>query len=224
MGNSKVTIAAFFDMDRTLLSDSSSFLMIRYLRDRGEISGREILRLLAVLLRYRLGILDIPTLTRRLVADLAGQREADRIAFSQRWFDEQLVYYVAARGREFLERHRQAGHRLALITASPNYTADPLAAYLQISPDDVLATRFEVQDGHFTGRVVEPLCFREGKLYWARRYAAAHGIDLSASYFYTDSIDDLPLLEAVGFPVAVNPDKPLRKLALRRGWPIVQFY
>lgn len=198
--------------------------MIRYLRDRGEISARELLRLLSVLLRYRVGLLDIPTLTRQLVAGMAGQREADRIAFSQRWFEEQLVNYVAARGREFLEQHRRAGHRLALITASPSYTADPLAAYLQICPEDVLATRFEVREGHFTGRVVEPMCFREGKLYWAQRYAAAHGIDLSASYFYTDSIDDLPLLEAVGYPVAVNPDKALRQLALRRGWPIVQFY
>lgn len=219
-----MTVAAFFDMDNTLLSESSSLLMVRYLRSQGHLTAQQMLIVIAILLRYKLGLLDIPTLMRRLVADLAGRPEAERIAFSQRWFKEQLVHYVAPRAREFLEKHRRAGHRLAIITASPNYTADPLAAFVEIAKSDVLATRFEVRDGVFTGRVVEPMCFGEGKRYWAEQYAATHGVDLAASYFYTDSIDDLPLLEVVGHPVAVNPDKPLRRLALQRGWPIVQFY
>lgn len=217
-------IAAYFDMDRTLLSDSSSLLWMRYMRQRGELAARELFHLGAILLRYKLGMLDIPALTRSLVADFVGQPEAERIAFSRRWFDEQLVNYVAEEARRVLETHRQRGHRPAIITASPIYTADPLAAYLQIAPGDVLATRVEVQDGHFTGRVVEPMCYREGKLQWAEQHAARHGIDLSVSYFYTDSIDDLALLERVGHPIAVNPDKPLLRLAERQGWPVVRFY
>jgi putative phosphoserine phosphatase/1-acylglycerol-3-phosphate O-acyltransferase len=217
-------IAAYFDMDRTLLSDSSSLLWMRYMRQRGELTTRQLFHLAPVLLRYKLGLLDIPALTRSLVADLTGHPEAERVAFTRRWFDEQLVDYVAEEGRRVLETHRQWGHRLVIITASPIYTASPLAEHLQIAPDDVLATRVEVRNGHFTGRVVEPMCYREGKLQWAERHAARHGIELASSYFYTDSIDDLSLLERVGHPIAVNPDKPLQRQAEQRGWPVVRFY
>lgn len=217
-------IAAYFDMDRTLLSDSSSLLWMRYMRQRGELAAWQLLRLAPVLLRYKLGLLDIPTLTRSLVADFAGHPEAERVAFSRRWFDEQLVDFVAEEARRVLETHRQLGHRLVIITASPIYTAYPLAEHLRIASDDVLATRVEVRDGYFTGRVVEPLCYRAGKLQWAEQHAARHAIDLSASYFYTDSIDDLALLERVGHPIAVNPDKPLHQWAERQGWPVVRFY
>lgn len=217
-------IAAYFDMDRTLLSDSSSLLWMRYMRQRGELAARQFLHLASILLRYKFGVLDVPAMTRSLVADFAGQPEAERVAFSRRWFDEQLVNYVAAEARRVLELHRQQGHRPVIITASPIYTAEPLAAHLQIVPDDVLATRIEVRNGRFTGRVVEPMCYKEGKLQWAEQHAARHGIDLSASYFYTDSIDDLSLLERVGHPVAVNPDKPLYRWAEQRGWPVVRFY
>lgn len=217
-------IAAYFDMDRTLLTDSSSFLWLRYMRQRGEMTAKQFLHLVPLLLRYKLGVLDMRALSRSLVAQLAGQPEAERVAFSRLWFGEQLVRYVAPEGRRVLEAHRQAGHRPILITASPIYTAAPLAEHLGIPPQDVLATRAEVYAGHFTGRMVEPMCYREGKLYWAEEHAARHGIDLQASYFYTDSIDDLPLLQRVSHPVAVNPDKPLRRWAEQQGWPVVRFY
>lgn len=218
------TICAFFDMDRTLLTRSSSLLWIRYMWQKKLLSQADLVRYGWVLLRYRLRRLDIPALTRQLVGDLAGEEEADRVVFSRQWFDEQLIHYVAPEGRRAVERHRAEGHRLALITASPNYTADPLAAHLEIGLHSVLATRFEVEGGRFTGRLVEPMCFGQGKRLYAERYAAQHAVDLDASYFYTDSIDDLPLLERVGHPVAVNPDTALGKLAQRRGWPMVLFY
>jgi phosphoserine phosphatase len=84
-----------------------------------------------------------------------------------------------------------------------------------------IATRVEVVDGKFTGRGIKPFCYGRGKLYWAEKFAEEHGIDLAASWFYTDSIVDLPMLEAVGHPVAVNPDPRLRAEAKRRGWLVV---
>ena len=93
-----------------------------------------------------------------------------------------------------------------------------------MAPEDVLATRFEVHNGRFTGRMLEPMLYGAGKLSAAAAYARHHGLNLAASFFYTDSISDLPLLENVGHPVAVNPDRSLRRLAETKGWSIVRFY
>lgn len=217
-------VAAFFDMDKTLLSDSSVLLLARYMRSRGELPWRDLLKVLGDVIRYKLGQLDLSDTMRRYVAHIAGHLEAERIAYSRQWFLDQLVDYVAEEGHRWVEEHRRCGHRVALITASPTYTADQLARHLAIEPDDVMATRFEVQDGRFTGRVLEPMVYGFGKLQAARAYAARFGVDLARSYFYTDSIEDLPLLERIGNPVAVNPDRALRKLAEARGWAIQRFY
>jgi HAD superfamily hydrolase (TIGR01490 family) len=217
-------IAAFFDMDKTLLSSSSAVLLVRYMRQRGELARQDVMRFLAAMLRYKMGRLDMIETTRALVRELAGESEAERIAHTRQWFQEQLIDYVTEEGRRWVGGHRRLGHRVALITASPSYTADQLAEHLGMASEDVMATRFEVEHGLFTGRMLEPMIYGQGKLDAARVYADQHGVDLRHSYFYTDSVADLPLLEMVGYPVAVNPDGPLRKLARNRGWSIVRFY
>ncbi|MEZ4768535.1 MAG: HAD family hydrolase [Caldilineales bacterium] len=216
--------AAFFDMDRTLLSESSTLLWIRYMRARGELPVSYILRFLGAMVRYQLGQLDMVEMTRRLAKDLAGEPEAQRATSTRRWVAEQVVNFVAPEGLRWLEAHRRRGDRVAMITASPEYTANALADHLAIPHEDVMATRFEVRNGRFTGRMIEPMVIGPGKLLAAQEYAVQNGIDLATSYFYTDSIADLPLLDAVGHPIAVNPDKPLLKLAEARGWDIVRFY
>jgi putative phosphoserine phosphatase/1-acylglycerol-3-phosphate O-acyltransferase len=217
-------VAAFFDMDKTLLSGSSAVLLARYMQRRGELARQDAIRFLKATLRYKLGRLDMIEATRQIVRELAGHSEADRIDYTRQWFTEHLIDYVTEEGRHLVAQHRRLGHRVALITASPSYTADQLAEHLGMAGEDVMATRFEVQQGRFTGRMLEPMVYGEGKLQAACTYAAAYGVDLARSYFYTDSIADLPLLEIVGYPVAVNPDRVLRKVARARGWPIVRFY
>lgn len=217
-------IAAFFDMDKTLLSASSAVLMVRYMVKRGELARQDVLRFISALLRYKMGHLDMVETTRAIVRDLAGQSEAERIAHTRQWFREHLIDYVTEEGRRWVEAHRRLGHRVALITASPSYTAEQLADHLGMAGEDVMATRFEVRQGLFTGRMLEPMIYGQGKLDAAHAYAQTHRVDLGQSYFYTDSIADLPLLEMVGYPVAVNPDRSLRKLARRRGWSVVRFY
>lgn len=216
--------AAFFDMDRTLLSDSSTLLWVRYMRARGELPALELMRYLGAVIRYSVGQLDMADLTRRLAKELAGQPEIERMSLTRRWVADQVVNFVAPEGRRWLDAHRKRGHRVAMITASPAYTADALAEHLAIPVEDVMATRFEVRNGRFTGRMIEPMVIGEGKLSAAQEYAARNGIDLAASYFYTDSIADLALLEKVGHPVAVNPDRQLLKVAEAHGWHIVRFY
>lgn len=217
-------IAAFFDMDKTLLSASSAVLLARYMQKRGELARQDAVRFLRAMLSYKLGRLDMIEATRQIVRELAGHSEADRIAYTRQWFTEHLIDYVTEEGRRWVDGHRRLGHRVALITASPSYTAAQLAEHLGMAEEDVMATRFEVRHGLFTGRMLEPMIYGEGKLEAARTYAAVHHVDLARSYFYTDSIADRPLLDMVGYPVAVNPDRSLRRLAKDRGWAIVRFY
>ncbi len=215
-------IAALFDLDHTILTASSGRLFVRYLRQRRAISRRQEAAIWAWSGLYLLGLMDYPHLIARLTADVAGQDEAATWAMCLRWFDEMVVAYISEEARRAIARHRAEGHQVAIVTAATLYAAGPVAAHLGLG-DHVLATRLEVQDGHFTGRLVEPACYGKGKVYWAERYATERGIDLSRSYFYTDSVSDLPLLERVGHPVAVNPDWRLRRIARARGWPIVSF-
>jgi HAD superfamily hydrolase (TIGR01490 family) len=116
--------------------------------------------------------------------------------------------------------HREAGHLTVLLTSATRYLAEPLGADLGI--DHFLVTELVVRDGRFTGQVIEPVCYGRGKVYWAERFAAEHGVDLTRSYFYTDSITDLPVLDRVGHPRVVHPDPRLRRLAQRRGWQVLR--
>ncbi|MEA3335374.1 MAG: HAD family hydrolase [Chloroflexota bacterium] len=219
-----MTIAAFFDMDRTLLTDSSSLLWMRYMRQRGELPLSAVLRFSGLMARYKMGCLNMVKTSRALAKELEGEREVDRVTATGQWFRDQVVDYVAAEGRRWLDAHRRLGHRVVIITGSPVYTANELAGHLGIAGEDVLGTRFRVVNGYFTGHMVDPMCYGEGKRVIAEAYAGKHGVDLESSYFYTDSVSDLPLLERVGFPVAVNPDPALRRQAEGKGWSIQRFY
>ena len=108
---------------------------------------------------------------------------------------------------------------LAILSSSPPYVTEPLAAMLGI--EHVMCTRFEVHaDGNFAGRHVAPACYGRGKVHWAERFAAEHGVDLDGSWFYTDSYSDLPMLERVGVRKVINPDTRLLRHARRAGWDI----
>jgi HAD superfamily hydrolase (TIGR01490 family) len=116
--------------------------------------------------------------------------------------------------------HRRAGHIVAILTSATRYLAEPLGADLGI--DHLLVTHLVVREGRFTGEVVEPVCYGRGKVYWAQRFATEQGLDLARSYFYTDSITDLPVLDRVGHPCVVHPDPRLRRLAQQRGWQVLR--
>jgi len=159
----------------------------------------------------------------RLMVLSAGSSEAEAWRMSNEWFQAMLRHYIAPGARERVAWHRAQGHQVAIVSASTPYAVHPVAQALDLG-EAYLSTRLEVIDGRFTGRVIAPACYDEGKLILARDYAARHGIDLAQSYFYSDSHRDLPLLEAVGHPVAVNPNRRLARLAAARGWPVMCFY
>jgi len=216
-------IAAWFDMDKTLLDTSSGQLYARYLYRFGRMGRRELAQVFWWGVLSRLGVLDMQKLLPRLLAGAAGDDEQAIRALCDRWFVEEVLPHLTRRGQQRVAEHRARGDVVAIVSASTQYVVGPLAAYLGI-PGQYVCTHLVSRDGRLTGEIEPPACYGSGKVVWAERFAAEQGVDLSASTFYTDSISDLPLLERVAHPVAVNPDLRLRRLARRRGWPIEQFY
>jgi HAD superfamily hydrolase (TIGR01490 family) len=213
--------AALFDIDGTLLSVNSAPLYARYLRRHGRARRRDLLITAFYLLQYRLNLLDIERAAERAGGFIAGQREDEVAEFCVRWYEEVVRQYLVPGMQAVVDEHRARGHVLALLSSSTRYLAAPLAAELEIP--HVLVTRLEVVDGRFTGRAVPPLCYGRGKVHWASRFAEEQDVDLAQSYFYTDSVTDLPVLEMVGNPRVVNPDRLLKREARRRGWQMLAF-
>jgi len=215
-------VGAFFDMDNTVLRGSSGRLYLRYLRGRGLLSWPQWLAIGWHVSNYMIGITDFPHLMARLMLQVAGADEAEAWRISEAWFREMVRDFITDEARECIDRHRQLGHRVAIVSAATSYAVAPVARDLGLG-DDYLATQLEVISGQFTGRLIEPACYGTGKVELTRAYCIQHELNLGKSYFYTDSSHDLPLLEAVGHPIAVNPDRALRRIASARRWPIERF-
>jgi HAD superfamily hydrolase (TIGR01490 family) len=212
-------VAAFFDIDGTLLSVNTAPLYARYLRRHGRARRRDLMLTALYLLQYRLNLLDIDRAIERASSFIAGQREDEVAAFCEQWYRDMVRGYLVPEMVGIVERHRRDGHALALLSSSTNYLAQPLARELHF--DHMLVTRLEVVDGCFTGRPIAPVCYGAGKVHWATDFARRNDIDLAQSFFYTDSVTDVPVLELVGNPRIVNPDRLLRRTARKRGWEIV---
>jgi HAD superfamily hydrolase (TIGR01490 family) len=215
-----MTVAAIFDMDNSLLTVDTGMSWTRFLYRRGELPASMLAKAVYWSALYKLAVLDMESVFTKLCMDLRGDSEADMIAKCAVWYRQDVAPYVAPAARVALEHHRQAGHVVALATGSTIYAARPVASGVGI--EHVLATELEVKDGAFTGKP-RALCFGTHKVALADKWAAAHGIDLGRSTFYSDSFNDLPMLERVGTAIAVNPDARLERHARRRGWPTMRW-
>ncbi len=213
---------AFFDLDRTLLAINSGSAWLRYELRAGRVPPVLALRAFAWLLRYSLGSASMEASIRAAVASVRGQSEADMRSRVGDFYARHIRDAYRPGARETLAEHRNAGHRLVLLTSSSNYVADLVCADLQL--DDYLCNHFIVDaNGLYTGAAREPLCFGAGKVQLAQRYADRIRVPLSECWFYSDSHSDAPMLEAVGKAVAVHPDPRLRRLAAKRGWPVADW-
>lgn len=216
-------VAAFFDMDKTLLTASSGWLFLKWLWQTRQLRLHQWMYIVWQVTLYIIGVIDFPQLMSGLMIRVAGSSESEAWRMSSSWFDTSLRHAIAPGGPEQIALHKRQGHHVAIVSAATPYAVKPIAEALGLD-DAFLATELEVIDGRFTGKVLEPACFGPGKVARTRGYAEALGIDLAASYFYSDSASDIPLLDAVGRPVAVNPSRKLAHIADARGWPIMKFY
>jgi HAD superfamily hydrolase (TIGR01490 family) len=211
--------AAFFDMDRTVVRRNTAPLYLAFALRHGRLKRRHALVGAWWTVLYKLTLLDTESAMRRAIAAMTGDDAAALRAFGQEWFDRVVVREVSPTARRLVAAHRRRGDLVVLLTASTDFAAAPLAAHLEM--DAALATRLEADAaGRLTGRPVEPPCLGAGKVVWAEHLAAERDVDLAASTFYTDSFEDRPMLERVGYPVIVNPDPRLARLARRTGWRV----
>ncbi|QKT04416.1 HAD-IB family hydrolase [Ectothiorhodospiraceae bacterium 2226] len=211
---------AIFDLDNTLLAGDSDYLWGRFLVARGLVDGehyeRENQRFYDA---YKAGTLDIHEFLRFSLAPLAAHDPAALHGWHAEFMAEHIRPIIAPGTRALLQRHREAGDELLIITATNRFVTEPIARELGIT--HLLATDPECREGRYTGAVSGTPCFREGKVQRLQAWLAQHGRALDGAWFYSDSHNDLPLLEAVAHPVAVDPDPVLAREARERGWPII---
>ncbi|MFQ5515586.1 MAG: HAD-IB family hydrolase [Myxococcota bacterium] len=214
-------VGALFDMDRTLLAGFSSLLFFQERLLSGRLAPRDLVEALSAAVSFELGRIGFSGLVTGAMGMLRGVSEAALEELGERIFEEQLAGRIYPEARALVTEHRRRGHTLAVISSATRFQVEPIARDLGI--EHVLCTQLEVQNGVFTGRVIKPTCYGEGKALAARELAILYGLDLSASYFYTDSEEDLPLLEIVGRPRPTNPSRSLAGISRERGWPIKRF-
>ncbi|MEE8311360.1 MAG: HAD family hydrolase [Candidatus Binatia bacterium] len=212
-------IAAFFDVDGTLLRVQSGVLYISYLRRNGLMSRADQARIYWAFLTYRLGMLNMRKLVDVTSRWLRGREEEEVAEHCRQWYETEVRGLIRSEIVDLVRDHCAQGHVVALLTGGTHYLNNHLAADLDI--EHVLASELEVVDGRFTGEPIQPLCYGRGKIERATRFAAERGVSLADSYFYTDSITDLPMLEKVGHRRIVDPDPRLRREAQHRGWELV---
>src|SRR5918997_5008218 len=215
--------AAFFDLDKTHIEGSSALHFARAAYRHGMVSRRRLARDVWANLRFRVrGSTDHGTdeLRRRILDSIAGQRVIDL----QRLGPDVLAGILPLLYKQVLSEawaHQDAGRPAYIVTAASQELAEVLAAVLVL--DGGIGMRSEVLDGVYTGRPDGPFTYREGKAEAIREIAEREGIDLAASYAYSDSESDLPMMRAVGHPVAVNPDAALARIAREEGWETLRF-
>ncbi|GAA1244196.1 HAD family hydrolase [Pseudonocardia aurantiaca] len=215
--------AAFFDLDKTIIAGSSALAFSRPFRRQGLINRRAVLRSAYAQLLLVLAGADADTmelLRRRLTALCTGWEVAQIRAIVAETLHDIVEPLVYAEATELIAEHRANGDEVVVLSASGLEVVEPIAAL--VGADRCLATRMGVADGRYTG-VIDYYCYGEEKARAARKIAAEQGYRLADCRAYSDSITDLPLLEAVGHPTAVNPDRALRREAEQRGWPILIF-
>lgn len=215
-------IAAFFDLDRTLLDVNSAGLWAKHELLGGNISVRQFGRVLLWNTLYHLSLIDIETAFREAVAHYRGRLYRDLEEETRRWFKREVAHRIRPGARRALREHRERGHHLVLLTSASAFEAR--AAKDTWALDDCISNDFPTDDrGKLLGTFVPPLCYGPGKVRRAEAWSAEREIELAQCYFYTDSLTDVPMLQAVGHPRVVSPDPRLRRMARRKDWPILQW-
>ncbi|MEH6593344.1 MAG: HAD-IB family hydrolase [Halioglobus sp.] len=222
-------VVAYFDLDRTLIAGYSIVAMawerVRRGLSRGEL--RESLNILGDLIKQQRNesggkkSSSYQRLVRQLTESLSGISEETLTELGEQAYQNTIARWLYREAITLVEAHRAAGHHLVIVSAASHYQIAPIARVLGI--EEICCTQLEVIDGQFTGKAVLPLCFGDGKTLAARRVSKRLKTSLKHCWFYSDSSDDLPLLRAVGHPVAVNPSDKLGAHARANNWPQMHF-
>ena len=214
-------IVRFWDMDHTLIDNDCDVSWKLFLVEKGIAPRSDLDLIVHFWEEYEKGSLDPVSFNEFQLREFAGRTVNEIEALSSEHFEKVARGKVYKDARTLLNEQRGAGDITCMITATNVVIARPVGGFLGF--DSIIATELEVSQGRYTGRISGEYCVGAGKLPYMRRFCAGNGSGLEESYYYGDSIADLPVLEAVGNPVVVNPRDELRGIALERAWPIMDF-
>ena len=215
--------AAFFDLDRTIIGGSSMFIFGLVAFRSGLVTKRELVRDAQNAVAFKMsGASDEKTdaVKDRILQAIEGVKVTTLTNMADEILPK-LMHDVRREARGLIDLHTDAGRDTYIVSASPIEIVGRFAEEMGMTGG--LGTVADISDGVYTGELAQPFCYGEGKADALHRIADEMGYDLEASYAYTDSAGDMPMLDAVGHPVAVNPDKALETVAYHKGWPIVEF-
>lgn len=216
-------VAAFFDLDKTIIATSSAYAFGKEFMHNGLITPAEALQISLTKATYMVvgqTSEQMDSSRDQLAAMVAGWSVAEVDAIVRDTMHSVVTPAIYAEARELIDAHRAAGHDVVIISASAATLVQPIAEELGV--ELVVATELEEVDGRFTGEILH-YNKGEAKARALEAIAAEHGVDLDQSFAYSDSATDIPMLEMVGNPVAVNPDRAMKKKALEEGWDIRSF-
>jgi HAD superfamily hydrolase (TIGR01490 family) len=216
--------AAFFDLDKTVIAKASMVAFTRPFFRAGLLNRRLLLRAAwgqLVYMQFGASAKKLERMRDRVLALTIGWDQAEISAIVRETLEEVIEPIIFDEALDLIREHQAAGRKVFIVSASPEEIVAPLSQYLGV--DEALATRAELDhEGRYTGRT-ELYCYGPGKPVAMRAAAARDGIDLDASYAYSDSATDIPMLECVGHAIAVNPDRELARTARANGWEVVHF-
>jgi len=211
---------ALFDLDNTLIDGDSDYLWGEFLCDNGIVNANvhrnEHRRFFDA---YKAGTLDIHEFLAFQLGPLAGKDMDTLEEWRNRYLAEKIKPIILPKASDLLDEHRQQGHVLLIITATNRFLTEPISRYFGV--EDLIACEPEMIDGSYTGLATGTPSYAEGKITRLHDWLGENRLQMEESWFYSDSHNDIPLLEEVTYPIAVDPDTVLQKEAEIRGWPII---
>ena len=215
------TVVAFFDLDHTLLDGSNGNIYAVQMAKEGYMPYRSLFWVGWYTFLYKINRLPRREVYRRVLDIMGRYTVLDMIGMMDRGFERYILPRLYKGGALLIEEHKRRGHLTVIATAAGEYIAERVRA--QLGADDTIATTTPIKGDHMSSEIEVPTSFMEGKLEMAVEFCRRHGARLEDCYFYSDSASDMPLLEAVGHPVMVNPQLRLRFAARGKGWPVIRF-
>jgi len=208
---------ALFDLDDTLIEGNCETEWFHYLAENGHIDATQYQSDLAEFDRqYAAGAPDIDEYIRYVLRTLTEHPLQTLLAWRTVWLNKNVIPMIARGTNSLLQRHRDAGDTLLIISASTTFCVQPIAELLGV--ENFISTNPEMKNGAYTGEFIAPTCFAKGKITLINRWLKTSEHGLLGSHFYSDSHNDIPLLELAEYPVAVDADDQLKKVAKNRGW------
>ncbi|MBN1406193.1 MAG: HAD-IB family hydrolase [Calditrichaceae bacterium] len=209
---------AFFDLDHTILDVNSGRILIEQAHKKGLVDTKKIFLAYMFSALYGIGLLRAEYIMLKLADWLKGIAEKEFAAFTSEMFEKYLKNTVRQQAIKEIQRHKKHDAKLVILSAATSYVCESVKKMLGF--DDLLCSKMEVIDGFFSGFPDGPYCYGDEKLNQVIDYCEKHNFNLKETFYYADSHSDIVVLEAIGNPICVTPDRKLKKLAQKKDWPV----